>query len=137
MRGIENSELEINFFSSYQPKNSSNSDDEGNNSDGDLDDLECNLLGENRKISARSLTSKNADFGKNANFSARVQNDITRSEKKSEKRISFQGRDDRATSEQVMDPRTRLMLFKMLSSGYLSVIDGKILILIQLSNFVS
>ena len=34
------------------------------------------------------------------------------------------GRDDRATTEQVLDPRTRLMLFKMLSSGYLSKING-------------
>ncbi len=34
------------------------------------------------------------------------------------------GRDDRATSEQVMDPRTRLILFKLLSSGFLSKIDG-------------
>jgi RIO kinase 1 len=34
------------------------------------------------------------------------------------------GRDDRATSEQVLDPRTRLILFKLLSTGFLSRIDG-------------
>ena len=34
------------------------------------------------------------------------------------------GRDDRATVEQCLDPRTRLILFKLLSNGYLSKIDG-------------
>ena len=61
---------------------------------------------------------------KRINLSNRVENDITRSEKKGEKKIRTQGRDDRATSEQVMDPRTRLILFKMLSSGFLMEIDG-------------
>ena len=58
------------------------------------------------------------------NLSTRVENDITRSEKKGEKRVKNQGRDDRATSEQVMDPRTRLILFKLLSNGFLAEIDG-------------
>lgn len=31
---------------------------------------------------------------------------------------------DRATAEQVMDPRTRMILFKLLSRGMLSNIDG-------------
>ena len=35
-----------------------------------------------------------------------------------------QGRDDRATSEQVLDPRTRLLLFKLLSQGFLQKLDG-------------
>lgn len=34
------------------------------------------------------------------------------------------GRDDRATVEQVLDPRTRLMLFKMLNHGILAEING-------------
>ena len=40
------------------------------------------------------------------------------------KRTSHTGRDDRATSEQCLDPRTRLILFKMLSTGFLQLIDG-------------
>ena len=40
------------------------------------------------------------------------------------KRTLTQGRDDRATSEQVLDPRTRLILFKLLSRGALETIDG-------------
>jgi RIO kinase 1 len=35
-----------------------------------------------------------------------------------------QGRDDRATTEQVMDPRTRLILFKMLDRGLFEEIHG-------------
>jgi RIO kinase 1 len=34
------------------------------------------------------------------------------------------GRDDRATVEQVMDPRTRMILFKLLSTGFLKEIHG-------------
>ena len=34
------------------------------------------------------------------------------------------GRDDRATTEQVMDPRTRMILFKLLSTGFLDEIHG-------------
>jgi RIO kinase 1 len=34
------------------------------------------------------------------------------------------GKEDRATTEQCLDPRTRLILFRMLSSGFLSSMDG-------------
>ena len=34
------------------------------------------------------------------------------------------GRDDRATSEQVLDPRTRMILFKLLNSDFISAIHG-------------
>ena len=34
------------------------------------------------------------------------------------------GRDDRSTVEQVMDPRTRMILFKLLSTGFLEEIHG-------------
>lgn len=37
---------------------------------------------------------------------------------------SHTGRDDRATSEQCLDPRTRLLLFRLLSTGFLELIDG-------------
>ena len=38
--------------------------------------------------------------------------------------IKHTGRDDRATTEQVLDPRTRLILFKLLNSNVLSKING-------------
>lgn len=92
-----------------------------------FDDLEAELLGEERNgIGYGGGKSKGnvGDFTDKINLSARVQNDITKSERKGEKKSSHYGRDDRATSEQVMDPRTRLILFKLLNSGYLTEIDG-------------
>ena len=58
-------------------------------------------------------------------MSKSAQNDVIRSEKKSEKRNNYCGRDDRATIEQVMDPRTRLILFKLLANAFLTEIDGR------------
>jgi RIO kinase 1 len=86
------------------------------------DDMESELLGEasggvNMKSSGGNLESK-------INLSNRAQNEIRSSEKKGEKRANYYGRDDRATSEQVMDPRTRMILFKLLNSKYLSEING-------------
>ena len=45
-------------------------------------------------------------------------------ELETKKRTLHTSRDDRATSEQCLDPRTRLILFKMLSNGTLDLIDG-------------
>ncbi|EQC26713.1 Atypical/RIO/RIO1 protein kinase [Saprolegnia diclina VS20] len=39
-------------------------------------------------------------------------------------RIKHTGRDDRATSEQVLDPRTRMMLYRMLNQGVVTEING-------------
>ncbi|GMH60481.1 hypothetical protein TL16_g03060, partial [Triparma laevis f. inornata] len=57
--------------------------------------------------------------------SHRTSNNVAKMEKiESTGSTKYQGRDDRATSEQVLDPRTRLILFKLLSTGFLSKIDG-------------
>lgn len=45
-------------------------------------------------------------------------------EKKAETRSKHTGRDDRATVENVLDPRTRMILFRILSQGYLQEIHG-------------
>lgn len=135
------------FFVGYQPKsnnnnyhnddnkarhnNKSRSNDDDEEDEDELDELECDLLHENFSSSGggsggyNRSSMINTAVNKKMNISTRIENDIVRSEKKSEKRVNYQGRDDRATSEQVMDPRTRLMLFKLLSSGFLSEIDGK------------
>ena len=65
-----------------------------------------------------------AEFEVVFNLSSRVKNEINKSEKKGEKRLNVIGKDDRATTEQVLDPRTRLILFKLLNSGFLIEIDG-------------
>jgi len=54
-----------------------------------------------------------------------VSNSVTKMRNlESSKRIVHTGRDDRATSEQCLDPRTRLMLFRLLSTGVFDKIDG-------------
>jgi len=61
----------------------------------------------------------------NLSISHSVANSIERKEKKrNQQQSNHTGRDDRATSEQVMDPRTRMILFKLLSSGFLQYVDG-------------
>jgi len=61
----------------------------------------------------------------NLNSSHKVSNAVTKMHHlESSKRKSHTGRDDRATSEQCLDPRTRLILFRMLSNGFLELIDG-------------
>lgn len=59
------------------------------------------------------------------NFSHSVSNTVNKMQSiEVKKRTLHTSRDDRATSEQCLDPRTRLMLFKMLSNGILDKIDG-------------
>jgi len=105
-------------------------DDDDDDSDGDglysFDALESSLLHEDLPgFGAKGGVAGGAmDLTKKMNLSVRVQNDIVRSEKKGEKRVSNIGKDDRATSEQVLDPRTRMILFKLLNNGFLEEIDG-------------
>ncbi len=66
----------------------------------------------------RSMSSKSS-------MSHSVSNSVTKMRRmESSKRIIHTGRDDRATSEQCLDPRTRLMLFRLLSTGVFDKIDG-------------
>ena len=61
----------------------------------------------------------------NTNWSANVESQITESLKHTEVGYSkHTGRDDRATSEQVMDPRTRMLLFRLLNTGFLNSLHG-------------
>ena len=99
-----------------------NVDDE--DEDFSFDALESMLLNDGSYTGGAKGAMGGTDLGKKINLSTRVQNDITRSEKKGEKRLNDCGKDDRATSEQVLDPRTRLILFKLLNNGFLSAIDG-------------
>ena len=96
----------------------------GDEDDFSFDALESMLLNDGSYTGGAKGGMGGADLGKKINLSTRVQNDITRSEKKGEKRLNDCGKDDRATSEQVLDPRTRLILFKLLNNGFLSAIDG-------------
>ncbi|GBG32006.1 Serine/threonine-protein kinase RIO1 [Hondaea fermentalgiana] len=66
---------------------------------------------------------RHVNLGK-MNLSQTAKNDVLRGERKQQGQNRHQGRDDRSTTEQVMDPRTRLILFKMLSRGTFEEING-------------
>jgi RIO kinase 1 len=77
--------------------------------------------------SAGFQTSKlNLDSRSNTNkMSHSVSNAVSKMRHmETSKKTSHTGRDDRATSEQCLDPRTRLILFRMLSTGIFELIDG-------------
>jgi RIO kinase 1 len=73
-----------------------------------------------------STSSKNAIPDISAVVSShKVRNAVYKMEElETHKRTLTIDRNDRATSEQVLDPRTRLILFKLLSTGYLEKLDG-------------
>lgn len=103
-------------------------DEDDYDEDEDYEDDYHDASGERGKVSVGgglgSALEKNLTSGK-MNISQRMTNQITNADTVAGKRgANHTGRDDRATSEQVMDPRTRLMLFKLLNSGFLSEIDG-------------
>ncbi|KAF0692947.1 Aste57867_16032 [Aphanomyces stellatus] len=58
-------------------------------------------------------------------FSKSAANQLAQSMRSGEiGRTKHTGRDDRATTEQVLDPRTRMMLYRMLNQGIVSEING-------------
>ncbi|KAH8054209.1 hypothetical protein JL722_8940 [Aureococcus anophagefferens] len=70
----------------------------------EYDVLESSLCGEYSSTGGVAMNHK-------------TQNGVVKAQKAAIKVANYQGRDDRGTSEQVMDPRTRLILFKLLSRG--------------------
>jgi RIO kinase 1 len=88
------------------------------------DELEEELAGGGAFSSASNHKSVSGAAAK-MNLSHSVSNSVTKMEQlETSKKTSHTGRDDRATSEQCLDPRTRLLLFRLLSTGFLELIDG-------------
>ena len=97
-------------------------DDDDNDDDYyyDYDEQDNPIVGGGGSSSSAIATSS-----KKMNFSHSVANTVNKMQQlEVKKRTLHTSRDDRATSEQCLDPRTRLMLFKMLSNGMLEEIDG-------------
>jgi RIO kinase 1 len=75
--------------------------------------------------SDRSTLNIEGQTSTKLNLSHAVANSVSKMQDlETHKRTLTTGRDDRATSEQVLDPRTRLILFKLLSRGFLEKVDG-------------
>ncbi|CAM9728010.1 unnamed protein product, partial [Chrysoparadoxa australica] len=97
-------------------------------SEGEMDGMESSLLREGGAtktgVGATGLKQMAAKMDTAPRHSHLVVNSISKAEKAGATRSRHTGRDDRATSEQVMDPRTRLVLFKLLNKGFLQRIEG-------------
>jgi RIO kinase 1 len=113
-------------------------DDEDDDTDDDFDDDQHDdyyfyddqdgpaVAGGGGSSSAMSTTTpSNMSNNKHMNLSHSVKNAVTKMEHlESTKRTLTTDRNDRATTEQCLDPRTRLILFKLISRGFLEQIDG-------------
>jgi len=78
-------------------------------------------------LNANSITIQSNKLNLNActSTSHSVSNSISKMHQLANtKKASHTGRDDRATSEQCLDPRTRLILFRLLNTGFLQLLDG-------------
>ncbi|XP_067647346.1 serine/threonine-protein kinase RIO1 [Eurosta solidaginis] len=73
-----------------------------------------------RRYSARINVEK---YDPNANMSAQAANRLVSFDSHKE-RVRVRDKHDRATAEQVMDPRTRMILFKLLNRGFIQEING-------------
>lgn len=102
-------------------------DDVDSDSDEEFDDDEYDYDDYHPDGGVSAVSQKGAGLKTNfqLNLSHSVANSVSKMhDLEQHKRTLVQGRDDRATSEQVLDPRTRLILFKLLSVGMLESIDG-------------
>mmetsp|Transcript_5695 Transcript_5695/g.14221 ORF Transcript_5695/g.14221 Transcript_5695/m.14221 type:complete len:597 (-) Transcript_5695:161-1951(-) len=102
-------------------------DDFGGDDDGDDEDNDYYYFDEHDDDIDNTSKGYSTNFKESTkmNFSHSVSNTVSKMQSiEVKKRTLHTSRDDRATSEQCLDPRTRLMLFKMLSNGILDKIDG-------------
>lgn len=75
-----------------------------------------------RRYSARINVEK---YDPNANMSAQAANRLVNFDRRTDvERTRVRDKQDRATAEQVMDPRTRMILFKLLNRGLIQEING-------------
>jgi len=76
-------------------------------------------------LNSSSIQSNKLNLSTCTSTSHSVSNSISKMHQlATTKKASHTGRDDRATSEQCLDPRTRLILFRLLNTGFLQLLDG-------------
>jgi len=102
-------------------------------SDAELDAWEAELCGEgglSYATQASSSSAKNVKKRLNMEIMPGLSSHLARNDAERAERSSAydargeKGREERATTEQVLDPRTRLVLFKLLSNDVFESIDG-------------
>ncbi|PRP75018.1 hypothetical protein PROFUN_07411 [Planoprotostelium fungivorum] len=76
-------------------------------------------------VSSHSLNLNTAKMGGASKMSGAATNQAKEQQKKNEqKKVRTTDKSDRATSEQVLDPRTRMILFKFLNQGIMDELNG-------------
>jgi hypothetical protein len=90
-------EVELGFFTGHEGNElNKESWDDNDDDEDEFDVMETSLMREESSGSSAKMNSVGgAELGKKINLSTRVENDITRSEKKGEKRPNYYGKDDR------------------------------------------
>jgi len=94
------------------------------------DKIEAEIFSENVNASSTRMVGSSGQgltfsSSSKSKMSHSVSNKVTAMQKMEvSSSVRHTGRDDRATVEQCLDPRTRLILFRLLSNGFLSKIDG-------------
>lgn len=64
-------------------------------------------------------------YDPNVNMSAQAANRLVTFDRRQDaERMRMRDKHDRATAEQVMDPRTRMILFKLLNRGFIEMVNG-------------
>ena len=77
------------------------------------------------KVFTKFVGKINIDKYQGPKVSDQAQNKVLAQNRKEDKeRFRVKDKSDRATIEQVMDPRTRMILFKLLNRGFISEING-------------
>ncbi|XP_061390057.1 serine/threonine-protein kinase RIO1 [Musca vetustissima] len=79
----------------------------------------------NEKLFTRYSARINVEkYDPTTNMSAQAANRLVSFDSKQDNKIKIRDKHDRATAEQVMDPRTRMILFKLLNRGLIQEING-------------
>lgn len=79
----------------------------------------------NEKLFTRYSAKINVEkYDPTTNMSAQAANRLVNFGSKQDNKVKIRDKHDRATAEQVMDPRTRMILFKLLNRGLIQEING-------------
>ncbi|XP_023301489.2 serine/threonine-protein kinase RIO1 [Lucilia cuprina] len=79
----------------------------------------------NEKMFTRYSARINVEkYDPTTNMSAQAANRLVNFGSKQDNKVKIRDKHDRATAEQVMDPRTRMILFKLLNRGLIQEING-------------
>lgn len=79
----------------------------------------------NEKLFTRYSARINVEkYDPTTNMSAQAANRLVNFGSKQDNKVKIRDKHDRATAEQVMDPRTRMILFKLLNRGLIQEING-------------